>query len=88
MIHANLDRQPAGRLNDTCKFEPSAGGPDIHIGPLFKNRKQNIICYDIYGCTINRIYKKNLQYVYLGFSVGVKVGEKLFFECENKSRCE
>ena len=32
---------PAG-YNDTCKFGPPAGGPDIHIGPLFKNRKQNI----------------------------------------------
>ena len=58
------------------------------IGPLFKNRKQNIICYDIYGCTINRIYKKTVQYVYLGFSVRVGVVEKLFFECESKSRYE
>ena len=28
---------------------------------------------------INRIYNKILQYVYLGFSVGLKVIEKLFF---------
>ena len=26
---------------------------------LFKNRKQNIICFDIYGCSINRMYNKN-----------------------------
>ena len=45
--------------NDTCKLRPLAGCPDLHIGPLFKNRKQNIICYDIYGCTTNRIYNKN-----------------------------
>ena len=32
--------------------------------------------------------KKTLQYVYLGFSVGVGVVEKLFFECESKSRYE
>ena len=31
---------------------------------------------------------KTVQYVYLGFSVGVKVVEKLFFEFENKSRYE
>ena len=43
--------------------------------------------YNIYDFAINRIYKK-LLYVYLGFSVGVKVVEKLFFECENKRRCE
>ena len=29
--------------------------------------------------------KKKLQYVYLGFSVGVGVVEKLFFECESKA---
>ena len=29
--------------------------------------------------------KKTLQYVYLGLSVGVKVVEKLFFECETKA---
>ena len=34
-------------------------------------------------CTI-----KTLQYVYLGFSVGVGVVEKLFLECESKSRYE
>ena len=32
--------------------------PVGRIYTLFKNRKQNIFCYDIYGCTINRIYKK------------------------------
>ena len=45
--------------NDTCKSIQSAGVPVINIGPLLQNRKQNIICYDIYGCTITRIYKKN-----------------------------
>ena len=39
--------------------------------------------YKIYGFAINRIYKKTL-----GFSVGVKVAEKLCYECENKSRCQ
>ena len=32
--------------------------------------------------------KKIIQYVYLGFSVRVGVVEKLFFECESKSRYE
>ena len=40
--------------------------------------------YDIFGFAINRIYKKTIQYVYLGFSVGVKVVEKLFFVGENQ----
>ena len=31
---------------------------------------------------------KTLQYVYLGFSMGVNVVKKLFFECENKSCCK
>ena len=61
----------------------------LHIGSLFKNiKKKFFFSYDIYGYAINRIYKKTLQYVYLGFSVGVKVVKKLFFVGENKSRCE
>ena len=52
-----------------------------------KIEKNYFFSYNIYGFAINRMYK-NLQYVYLGFSVGVKVVEKLFFEYENKSRCE
>ena len=62
-----VSRRPG--WNDTCKLIPSAGGPDIHIGPLFKIRKQNIICYDIYGCTINRIYKKKYN-MYISFFGG------------------
>ena len=55
---------------------------------ISKNRKKNFFSYNIYGFAINRIYKKTLQYVYLSFSVGVKVVEKLFFKCVNKSRCQ
>ena len=42
----------------------------------------------MYGFAINRMYKITLQYVYLGFSMGVKGVKKLFFVSENKSRCE
>ena len=53
-----------------------------------KIENQILFSYDIYGFAINRIYTKTLQYVYLSFSVEVKVIEKLFFLDENKSRCE
>ena len=63
-----------------------SGCPALHIGPLSKNRKKIFVSYDIYGFAINRIYtKKTLQCLYLGFSVGVKVVEKLFFECDKKN---
>ena len=83
-----MGSQPAARIERYMQIDTVSRRPDIHIGPLFKNKKQNISCYDIYGCIINRIYKKTLQYVYLGFSVEVGVVEKLFFECESKSRYE
>ena len=82
------DRQPAVRLERYMKFGTASRRSGYTHGPLFKNRKQNIICSDFYGCTINRIYKKTLQYVYLGFSVGVGVVEKLCLECESKNRYE
>ena len=66
---------------------PLSGCLALHIGPLSKNKKKSY-SYDIYGFAISIIYKKTLQYVYLGFSVGVKLVEKLFCECENKSHCE
>ena len=52
---------------------------------MFKNRKSIFFSYDIYGFTLNRIYKKTLRYVYLGFSVGIKVVKKLFFVGEKKA---
>ena len=60
---------------------PSSGVQRVKRETTTKNS------YNIYDFSINRIYKKTLQYVYLGFSVGVKVVMKLFFECENKSHC-
>ena len=41
--------------NDTCNFGPSAGGPDLHIGRMFKNRKKYFFSYNSYGFAINRI---------------------------------
>ena len=38
--------------------------------------EKKMFSYNIYGFAINRIYKKPLQYVYLGFYGGVKVVEK------------
>ena len=64
---------------------PLFGRPALHTGPLTKNRKQIFFSYNNYGFAINRIYKKTLQYVYLGFSLWVKVVEKSFFECETKA---
>ena len=64
---------------------PLSGWPALHTGPLSKNRKKKFVSYDIYGFAINRIYTKTLQYVYLGFSLGVKVVRKSFFECEKKA---
>ena len=93
-------REPAGRLecymqirtasrragqNDTCKFGPSAGGPDIHIGPLFNNRKQNIFCYDIYGCTINRIYKKTYNMYISVFLWGSRWARNYFSNVKTKA---
>ena len=55
MIHANSNRQPAGRLERYMQIRTVSRWAWY---TLFKNRKQNIFCYDIYGCTINRMYKK------------------------------
>ena len=60
----------------------------LYTVTCLKIEGKQIFSYDIYGFAINRIYKKKLQYVYLGFFGEVKVVDKLFFECENKSRCE
>ena len=49
---------------------------------------KNNFSYNIYGFAINRIYKKNYNMYISVFRWGVKVVKKLFFECENKSRCE
>ena len=53
-LHAKKGRQPAARIERYMQIDTVSRRP----GYTHKNRKQNIICYDIYGCTINRIYKK------------------------------
>ena len=84
-LPAKWRRYPGARLEHYLKMASLSGCPALHICPLFKNRKKNWFSYDIYGFGINRIYKKTLQYVYLGFLVRVKVVEKLFFIGENKA---
>ena len=44
----------------------------LNIGEIF------FYSYDIYSFAINRIYKKKLQYVYLGFSVGSRSSRNYF----------
>ena len=44
--------------------------------------------YNIYGFAINRIFKKNSTIYISRLFGGVQFVEKLFFECENKSRYE
>ena len=68
-IPANRDRQPAGRLYT------------LHCLKIEEKK----ISYNIYGFSINKIYKKTLQYVYLGFSVGIKVVKKLFLNVKIKA---
>ena len=55
-----------------------AGFTHLHIFCL-KIEEKKVFSYNMYCFAINRISQKTLQYVYLGFSVGVKVVEKLFF---------
>ena len=80
-LHEKTDRQPAVRLERYMKFGTASrrsGYTQLHIGPLFKNRKQNITCYDMVvvyiECTI-----KTLQYVYLGFSMGGRGRREIIF---------
>ena len=76
MLPAKWRRYPVARLERYVQ-----NGAIIRMADfthrLSKSRKK-LFSYNIYGFAINRI----------GFSVGVKVVEKLFFECENKSRCQ
>ena len=81
-------RQYTGaRLERYLQNLPLSGSPFYTYALCLKIESQYFF-YDIYDFAINRIYKRNLQYVYLGFSEGFKVVEKLFFVGENKSRCE
>ena len=86
-LPAKWRRYPAARLERYLQHGAVIRMVGFTHRLCLKMKKKTIFSYNIYGFAINRIYKK-LQYVYLGFSVVVKVVEKLFFECENKSRCE
>ena len=57
--------------------------PVARIYTLSKNRKKKF-SYNIDGFAINRIYTRNSTICISRFFGGVKVVEKLFFECENK----
>ena len=88
MLHAKWRCYLAARLEHYVQNGAVIWMAGFTHRPSVSNRKKYVVSYNIYGFAINRIYQKTLQYVYLGFSMGVKVVEKFFFECENKSRCE
>ena len=50
-----------------------------------KIEKLIFLSYNIYGFAINRIYKKKLQYVYLGFSVGSRSSRNYFSNVKTKA---
>ena len=75
-------REPAGRLEWYMQIRPVSRRAGYTHRP---SRKQNIFCNDIYGCTINRIYKKTLQYVYIGFSVGPRWATNYFSNVKSKA---